>query len=127
MIYGIGTDIVAVGRMTRNLEQHGEKFARKILTDAEFKDFQQAVSQSHFLAKRFAAKEATAKALGTGFSQGLSLRHIGVTHDTYGKPILVYHGRALELIEEIGIKKSYLSIADETDHAVAFVTLSLSG
>lgn len=127
MIYGIGTDIVAVSRMTSNLDQYGDKFARKILTDAEFADFQRAPSQAHFLAKRFAAKEATAKALGTGFSQGLSLKHIGVSHDAHGKPLLEYFERAKELVEELGIEQSYISIADEAEHAVAFVTLSRDG
>jgi holo-[acyl-carrier protein] synthase len=124
MIFGVGTDIVAVKRMTTNLEQYGEKFARKILTDDEFLDFQKAPSQAHFLAKRFAAKEAAAKAMGTGFSQGLSLKHIGVTHNENGKPELAYFGRARELIAELGVSKSHISIADETEHAVAFVTLS---
>jgi holo-[acyl-carrier protein] synthase len=127
MIVGIGTDIVSVSRMTSNLQQYGEKFAHKILTDAEFADFQQAPSQAHFLAKRFAAKEATAKALGTGFSQGLSLKHIGVTHDNNGKPLLEYFERAKELVAELGIEQSNISIADEAEHAVAFVTLSRGG
>jgi len=123
MIFGIGTDIVCVERMQSSLLKHGEKFARRILTDDELDDFKISANQSHFLAKRFAAKEATVKAMGLGFSQGLSLRHIGVGHDDNGKPILEYYERAIELYEELGIGNSYISIADEKDHAVAFVTL----
>lgn len=123
MIYGVGTDIVRVARMQENLEKYGDKFARRILTSTELDDYGSAARPAHFLAKRFAAKEATAKAMGIGFSRGMSLTHIGVGHDTNGRPLLEYHSRAEELIKELGIGKSYLSIADEQDHAVAFVTL----
>ncbi|MDH5370190.1 MAG: holo-ACP synthase, partial [Gammaproteobacteria bacterium] len=88
MIYGIGTDIVHINRMRENLDKYGDKFARRILTEAEFNEFEAKHDKAAFLAKRFAAKEATSKAMGTGFSQGLSLHHIGVEHDDAGKPIL---------------------------------------
>lgn len=123
MIFGIGTDIVSVGRMRENFEKHGEKFARRILTTLEMEDFSKTKRPEHFLAKRFAAKEATAKALGTGFSGGLSLGHIGVNHDDKGKPLLEFSGKAQELVESFGISDSHISIADEQEHAVAFVTL----
>ena len=123
MIYGIGTDIVRVSRMQKNIEQHGDKFSRRILSDSELKDYVTSVKPAHFLAKRFAAKEATAKAMGIGFSRGMSLRDIGVGHDENGKPTLEYFSRAEELVRELGIGMGYISIADEDDHAVAFVTL----
>ncbi|MFV1982887.1 MAG: holo-ACP synthase [Thiohalomonadales bacterium] len=123
MIYGIGTDIVRVDRMIENLNKYGDKFARRILSDQEFNEFINKKNQAHFLAKRFAAKEATAKAMGTGFISGLKFSDISVEHDDLGKPCLVYSGRATEFVNEKSIKESYLSIADEVDHAVAFVTL----
>ncbi len=123
MIYGIGTDIVRVARMREGLERHGEKFAQRILTPEEFEDFLRDPRPAHFLAKRFAAKEAAAKAFGTGFSDGLYPRQIGVTHDISGKPMLVYRERATELCRSLGITASHISIADEQDHAVAFVAL----
>jgi len=123
MIYGIGTDIVRVSRMQKNIDEYGDKFSRRILTDAELKDYSQAVRPAHFLAKRFAAKEAVAKAMGIGFSQGMSLCDIGVGHDEHGKPVLEYYSRAKELVGQMGIGAGYISIADEDDHAVAFVTL----
>lgn len=123
MIYGIGTDIVRVTRMRDCLERHGEKFARRVLTKCEFAEFQRDPRPAHFLAKRFAAKEATVKALGTGFTAGLSPRQIGVTHDAQGKPLLEYLDRAADLCRSLGIVVSHISIADEDDHAVAFVTL----
>lgn len=125
MIYGIGTDIVHVTRMKKNLEKYGDKFAKRILTDSEFSEFENKNDQAAFLAKRFAAKEATAKAMGTGFSQGLSLHHIGVRHDEIGKPILEFLGAAELFIQKQQIKQSHLSLADERDYAVAFVTLVL--
>ncbi|MCK4743535.1 MAG: holo-ACP synthase [Sulfuriflexus sp.] len=123
MIYGIGTDIVRVSRMQKNIDEHGDKFSRRILSDTELEDYSLSVRPAHFLAKRFAAKEATAKAMGIGFSRGMSLRDISVGHDENGKPTLEYFSRAEELIAELGIGAGYISIADEDDHAVAFVTL----
>lgn len=123
MIFGVGTDIVSVSRMADGLERYGEKFARRILTDHEFEGFSHTARPANYLARRFAAKEAIVKAMGIGFSRGLSLRHVGVTHDAEGKPMIEFFERGLELCEEFGIGDSYISIADEEDHAVAFVTL----
>ena len=125
MIYGIGTDIVHIQRMRDNLEKYGDKFAQRILTESEFTEFKIKNDQAAFLAKRFAAKEATAKAMGTGFSQGLSLHHIGVEHDDAGKPILTFLEVAEQFIQDKKILQAHLSLADENDYAVAFVTLSL--
>lgn len=125
MIYGIGTDIVHVKRMRDNLDKYKDKFARRILTDSEFVEFESKNDKAAFLAKRFAAKEAAAKAMGTGFSQGLSLHHIGVGHDDAGKPVLEFSDVAEKFIQEKKIKQAHLSLADERDYAVAFVTLVL--
>jgi len=125
MIYGIGTDIVHIKRMRENLDKYEDKFARRILTDSEFVEFKNKNDKAAFLAKRFAAKEAAAKAMGTGFSQGLSLHHIGVGHDDAGKPILEFLDVAKNFIQEKKIKQAHLSLADERDYAVAFVTLGL--
>ena len=125
MIYGIGTDIVHIKRMRDNLDKYGDKFARRILTDLEFIEFENKNDKAAFLAKRFAAKEAAAKAMGTGFSQGLSLHHIGVGHDDAGKPVLEFLDVAEKFIQEKNIKQAHLSLADERDYAVAFVTLVL--
>ena len=125
MIFGIGTDIVHVTRMQESLSKYGDKFARRILTEFEFNEFQDKNNKTAFLAKRFAAKEAAAKAMGTGFSKGLSLRDIGVKHDDAGKPILEFLGVAEKFIQNNNIKQMHISLADERDYAVAFVTLSL--
>ena len=128
MIYGIGTDIVHIKRMHDSLSKNGNKFARRILTESEFIEFDELKDEnikSAFLAKRFAAKEATAKAMGTGFSGGLSLQHIGVNHDDAGKPILELLDVASDFLQEKKIIQTHLSLADERDYAVAFVTLVL--
>lgn len=123
MIFGIGTDIVRVARMQQDIARYGEKFAERILTDQELDEFRRSPQPANFLARRFAAKEATAKAMGTGFSDGLHLHHIGVGHDANGKPLLEFSGRALEFIRAKGITTVHVSLADEEDNAVAFVTL----
>ena len=123
MIFGIGTDIVRVARMQADIARYGDKFAERILTSKELDEFRQSSQPASFLARRFAAKEAAAKAMGTGFSDGLHLRHIGVGHDASGKPLLEFSGKALEFVRENAITTVHVSLADEEDNAVAFVTL----
>ncbi|MDH3354339.1 MAG: holo-ACP synthase [Chromatiales bacterium] len=124
MIYGIGTDLTHIPRMEELLMRHGMKFARRILADSELIEFQQSTKPAEFIAKRFAAKEATAKALGTGFRNGLSLKDISVGHDDLGRPTLHYSGVGAELVEQFNIKQSHLSLSDEREYALAFVTLT---
>ena len=123
MIHGIGTDIVAINRIQAGLDRHGDKFARRILAEQEMAGFASSASPAHYLAKRFAAKEAAVKALGTGFRDGISLGHISVGKDEKGKPILQFSGRAEELGCSLGVGEAHLSLADEKEYAVAFVTL----
>lgn len=127
MIFGIGTDIVRVARMQQNIERFGEKFAERILTEHELAEYRQTTAKAHYLARRFAAKEAAAKAIGTGFSDGVRLQDIEVLHDANGKPRLEFRGRALELLRAHGVTVANVSLADEEDHAVAFVTLEAAG
>ena len=124
MIYGIGTDLVHIPRMEELLMRHGMKFARRILAESEFVEFQQNAKPAEFIAKRFAAKEAAAKALGTGFRDGLSLKDIAVGHDHLGRPILHFSGVGAELLKRFNIDKSHLSLSDEREYALAFVTLT---
>jgi holo-[acyl-carrier protein] synthase len=123
MIFGIGTDIVRISRIQKSLDRYGERFARRILAGQELADFQRTVYPARFLARRFAAKEAVVKAYGTGFTRGITFQDIVVSHDAAGKPLLVLSGRALELQQEMGIGEKFISISDEQEYAVAFVTL----
>ncbi len=123
MIVGIGTDIVRIARFETLLERHGPRVAERILSADELIEYASVARPARFLAKRFAVKEAVAKAFGTGFRDGLSLRHIGVQHDALGKPSLKFYARAEELCGLLEVASSHVSIADEHDYAVAFVTL----
>ena len=123
MIFGIGTDIVRISRIQKSLDRYGERFARRILAGQELDDFQRTLHPARFLARRFAAKEAVVKAYGTGFTRGMTFRDIVVSHDAAGKPLLLLSGRALELQHEMGIGETFISISDEQEYAVAFVTL----
>lgn len=123
MIAGIGVDIVAVARIARILEQHGDHFARRLLADGEWQDYLAAAARAPFMAKRFAAKEAFGKALGTGIADGVTLPQIAVTHDPAGRPLLELSGAAAAHCARRGIVAWHLSLADEQDHAVAMVVL----
>ena len=123
MIVGIGTDLVHIPRMQSLLEKHGDKIAARILSDREFAEFKLQLKPAAYLAKRFAAKEAVAKALGTGFRDGLSLRHIEVRNDALGKPELSFIDVGLTLIKERHIGRSLLSLSDDHEYASAYVIL----
>jgi holo-[acyl-carrier protein] synthase len=122
MIHGIGTDIVAVRRLQGMWERHGERALAKLLAPGEIKEFAAAAHKGRFLAKRFAAKEAFSKALGTGVRPPAVLTAIAVGHDELGKPILVFSGALAELIASRNLT-SHLSLSDETDYAIAYVIL----
>lgn len=123
MIVGIGTDLVRVARLEEGLARFGESLARRILAEAEWEEFLRERRPAHFLAKRFAAKEAVSKALGTGFRGGMKLSDIEVIHDRVGRPGLRYSGVTALRIGERGVSASHLSLSDEQAYAVAFVVL----
>lgn len=123
MIVGIGTDLVELDRIEASVKKHGHKLAEKILSDSELKDYHMNLQPIQFLASRFAAKEAVAKALGTGFREGLYLRHIMLDHNELGEPQLRYQGKAAELAQARGVTKSFITISHEKHMALAFVVL----
>ncbi|MFC5301118.1 holo-ACP synthase [Azospira restricta] len=122
MIYGIGTDIAAVARLAGMFERHGRAAAEKLLAPGELADFDAAADKGRFLAKRFAAKEAFGKALGTGVRAPATLPAIAVTHDALGKPLFAFSDELAALLRERRLT-AHLSISDERDYAVAFVIL----
>ncbi len=122
MIHGIGTDIVAVSRLTSMWERHGERIVDKLLAPCEREGFAGAPDKGRFLAKRFAAKEAFAKALGTGVRAPATLPAIGVAHDELGKPVFALTEALGALLAEKGLV-AHLSISDEAEYAVAYVIL----
>ncbi|MDA8259718.1 MAG: holo-ACP synthase [Betaproteobacteria bacterium] len=122
MIYGIGTDIVAVARMTEYFQRHGERGLEKMLAPEEREACRNSNDPARFLAKRFAAKEALGKAFGTGVRSPLLLPEIAVTHDALGKPCFSFAPGLAAHFAERGLA-AHLSISDEQDYAVAFVIL----
>ncbi len=123
MILGIGTDIVTVARMAGKLDDKGDRFAKRLLTEFEYSEYETKHNGAAYLAKRFAAKEATVKAMGTGFADGITWKHITVRNDDRGAPFLELSGPAQEKIVAMGVQRIHLSISDEKEHAVAFVIL----
>lgn len=123
MILGIGTDIAALARIESLHLRYGERFARRILSETEMAEFFKHAHPARLLMKRFAAKEALAKALGTGLRHPVSMTQMTVTHDELGKPGFVFSLQLLDYIEQFGIARHHLSISDERDMAVAFVIL----
>jgi holo-[acyl-carrier protein] synthase len=123
MIFGIGTDIVSYPRMVKLNRQYGERFARRILADEEMAGYAASSDPARYLMKRFAAKEAFSKAMGTGLRGKVTLRRIRVEHDPQGKPLLVFDKSLGSYVEQMGIKYHHLSISDEKEMAVAFVVL----
>jgi holo-[acyl-carrier protein] synthase len=124
MVKAIGTDIVSTARIEAALERTGRKFAERILTELEMSQFDAAIQPATFLAKRFAAKEAAAKALGTGIGRGISWQQMQIEHDEMGAPVLIFSGAAAQRQADLGSQKAHISIADELDQALAFVVLS---
>lgn len=118
---GIGTDIVSVERIRQIHERFQQRFAQKILSPDELSEYHLGQQPVYFLAKRFAAKEATVKALGTGFSQGIHYADISVIHDERGKPGLQLSGEAGVISNQLGVNRIHLSISDEKEYALAFV------
>jgi len=122
MIFGIGTDIVAVARMTEYYQRHGERGLEKMLAPAEREACRTSSDPARFLARRFAAKEALGKAFGTGVRAPVLLPDIAVEHDALGKPSFSYSPGLAAHFAERGLD-AHLSISDERDYAVAFVIL----
>ncbi|MBU2808773.1 holo-ACP synthase [Acidithiobacillus ferrooxidans F221] len=129
MIVGMGTDIVAVERMARLHVRFGERLAERLLGPLEVADMPaEAAAGAAFLARRFAAKEATFKALGSGMTNGMRWMDVQVGHDSGGRPQLVLGGRAQQLLQGLGDGvRSWLSISDERRYAMAVVVLERGG
>lgn len=126
MIHGIGIDMVDIRRMQENINRFGARFAGKILSASEMREYSKVDKPASFLARRFAAKEALAKALGTGFSNGITLKNITIIHGQDGQPAISCAGKMLAVMSARGIDSSHLTITDERDYACACVILEKS-
>lgn len=121
-IVGLGTDIVEIARL-ENLIEKSDRLAKRVLTTAEWEIFIDHKYQVRYLAKRFAAKEAAVKALGTGIGNGISWQQIEVMNNSLGQPLLSFSGHFAVLCEQRGINNALLSLSDEQNYAVATVIL----
>lgn len=119
MIYGIGTDILRVDRVTRVYEKYGERFASRILMPQELQGFYKSKHPVRFLCMRFAAKEAVVKAMGTGFANGMWVRDVGVYSDPLGRPEIMFSARGDKKRREMGIGDGYLTLSDEGGFVIA--------
>ncbi len=122
-IIGLGTDIVEIARIEDVIARSGDSLARRILTENEFEQFQQQSKPARFLAKRFAVKEAAAKALGTGIRQGLAFNQFEVSNNELGKPLLRLTGEAEKLALRMQATHFHVSITDERHYAAATVII----
>ena len=123
MIYGIGTDIVEVARLEASITQFGDDFAKRILAESEFASYEKSAIKPRFLAKRFAAKEAFSKALGTGLRAPATFQNIAVGHNDLGKPMLILAAELQAFLLSKNITQMHISISDEKNLAAAFVVL----
>ncbi len=127
MIYGIGTDICDVRRIRASLERHGERFARKILSEAEYATWQARSARwpergIRYLATRFSAKEAFSKAIGLGMRMPMTWRSCEISKLPSGKPAIVLHGELKAWFEARGLS-AQVSVTDESDYAASFVVV----
>ncbi len=123
MIHGIGSDIVEYARIETMWDRYGGRFAERVLSERELAGFKADSHAARFLAKRFAAKEAFAKAVGSGLREPVSLRRISITHDGLGKPVLQFDEVLRTHLAQLGVNGHHLSISDERSMIVAFVVL----
>lgn len=123
MIIGIGLDIVEIDRIQGIYDQYGHAFAKRILCESEFEDYEKQKMPARFIARRFAAKEAVAKALGTGFSAGIAMHMICVAHDDSGRPIIKLYDKAKDRADSLGVENLLISISDERRYATAFAVI----
>jgi len=127
VIYGVGTDLIEIRRIERALERFGERFARRILCEPEFARFRRHRQPAAYLAKRFAAKEAFTKALGTGIHAPANWHGVWVANLRSGKPVLEFSPALRALLEARRIRSAHLSLTDERQVAGATVILECDG
>jgi holo-[acyl-carrier protein] synthase len=123
MIIGSGIDLVEIERIQQSMDRHGQRFLDRIYTSAEQAYCRRKRNSAESFAARFAAKEAGAKALGTGISHGVSWLEIEVVREPSGKPTLRFHGRAAEIAASLGVARAALSITHTADLAMASVVI----
>lgn len=124
-IYGIGTDIVLQERISKLYHRYGTALAKRLLHPDEWQDWQHSKRPENFLAKRFAAKEAFSKAVGTGIREPVSLTHIGVRRNALGKPEFFVSKDLQNWLNQQGIHCVHLSLSDDDGRVLAFAVAEM--
>jgi holo-[acyl-carrier protein] synthase len=127
VIVGIGTDVVSIERIQGVLDRHGERFVNRVLTPQERERFERTKLKASHLAKRWAAKEAFAKAIGSGIHPPFTWQSITVGRDPRGKPLVIPGPKMAKHLEAMGVAHSHVSLTDDAGVAVAFVVLEGPG
>jgi holo-[acyl-carrier protein] synthase len=127
MIHGIGTDVCDVRRIRASLARHGERFARRILSDPEMRVWQARTARwpergVRYLATRFSAKEAFSKAVGLGLRLPMSWQLCEIANLPSGQPVIVLHGGLKTWFEAQGLT-AHVTVSDETDYAASFIVV----
>jgi holo-[acyl-carrier protein] synthase len=123
MIFGVGTDVVELARIQSAYERFGERFVERILMQQEIELFRRSRQPVRFLAMRFAGKEATVKAMGTGFAHGMWVRDVGITVNDWGRPLVIWSERGRRVCESLGIGAGHVSLTDDAGLVIAFAVV----
>ena len=123
MILGTGTDLMEISRMAQSIDRFGDRFLHRVFTPREIAYCQRKKNAAESFAARFAAKEAGAKALGTGISQGVSWLELEVTREPTGRPLLQLTGRAADRARALGVNRISVSLSHSRDTALAVVIM----
>lgn len=123
MIFGVGTDIVEYARIQATYDRFGEHFVRRILMAEEIELYRRSKQPVRFLAMRFAGKEATVKAMGTGFRNGMWLRDVGILNNDWGRPVIIWSERGRRVCEKLGIGSGHVSLTDDAGLVLAFAVV----
>ena len=123
MIFGVGTDIVELSRIQETYNRFGDHFVDRLLMDEERELFERNKWPVRFLAMRFAAKEATVKAMGTGFAHGVWIRDVGIINNEWGRPLIIWSPRGQRVCESLGIGEGHVSLTDDAGLVMAFAVV----
>ena len=123
MIFGVGTDVVELSRIQATYDRFGEHFVRRLLMEVELELFRRSKFPVRFLAMRFAGKEATVKAMGTGFRHGVWLRDVGIVNNDWGRPLIIWSDRGRGVCKQLGIGAGHVSLTDDAGLVVAFAVV----
>lgn len=123
MIFGVGTDVVELSRIQSTYDRFGDRFVKRILMEEELELFRRSKQPVRFLAMRFAGKEATVKAMGTGFAHGVWMRDVGIGSNEWGRPLVLWSERGRSVCDRLGIGPGHVSLTDDAGLVIAFAVV----